>query len=70
MQQLLHTENIYCPYFSDLLLVFSFFIQSGESVYEPPRLKLLYDFVVHHFEDQLLYSSSKVQVYEDSDKFV
>ena len=38
MQQLLRIENIYHLYFSDLFLIF-FIIQSGESTYEPPRLK-------------------------------
>ena len=39
MQQLLRIENNDHFHFSDLLLFFSFFIQSQESIYEPPRLK-------------------------------
>ena len=45
MQHLVHTENIYHQLFSDLLLLlfvitFLFFIQSGESKYEPLPLKV------------------------------
>ena len=36
MQQLKHTENTCCHYFLDLL----FFSHLGESVYDPPLLKL------------------------------
>ena len=39
MQQLPHTENIYHLHFSSLL--FALFIQSGESIYDHPRLKLI-----------------------------
>ena len=37
MQQLLYIENIYHLCFSDLLMLF--FIQSRESIYEPPRIQ-------------------------------
>ena len=40
MQSLWHIENIYHLCFSDLKLFFTF-IQSGESIYEPPPLKIV-----------------------------
>ena len=39
MQQLLRIEIIYHLHFVDLIVAFLFFIQSGESIFEPPRLK-------------------------------
>ena len=39
MQPLPRIENIYHIHFLDLLL--RFFIQSGESIYEPSRLKFI-----------------------------
>ena len=42
MQLLLFIKNIYRPQFLDLLLLF-FFIQSEESIYEPPKKILSFD---------------------------
>ena len=39
MEQLLCIENTCRLYFLDLLLLFFFFIQSREPIYEPPRIK-------------------------------
>ena len=40
MQQLKHTKSTCHLYFVDLLLLFLFFSRLGESIYDPPLLKL------------------------------
>ena len=41
MQSLPHIENIYHLYNFGFIVAFFFFIQSGESLYDPPRLKFI-----------------------------
>ena len=41
MLKLQHIENIYNHYFLDLLLISYFFYHFGESIYDPPLIKLI-----------------------------
>ena len=43
MQQLLRIENIYHLHLFGFIVVFFFFIQSGESIYEPPQIQFYFE---------------------------